>query len=184
MGSFSWLRADNLTRYGNIYENCAFKCLIPKEFGGGYIKDYYQDYGYLGSKEDGMPKYDIYELLAIWNADSIAAYSNDTIRSKLKGVDFKNPLKEIDDNTNFNRSLVISVTSLKYPLKLVSASYKGTYEDCKGISIDDPEQGCKRTKAYYDKWYDCEKEDGVIIKIKGMSEIYKAKYGDDNIIGG
>ena len=27
------------------------------------------------------------------------------------------------------------------PLKLVSASYKGTYEDCSGISYGDPNQG-------------------------------------------
>ena len=30
---------------------------------------------------------------------------------------------------------------LKYPLKLVSVRYKGTYEDCEGCSYDDPNQG-------------------------------------------
>lgn len=33
------------------------------------------------------------------------------------------------------------VDHLKYPLKLVSASYRGAYEQCKGRSYDDPEQG-------------------------------------------
>ena len=36
------------------------------------------------------------------------------------------------------------VDKLKYPLKLVSLSYKGTYEECKGRSYTDPDQGfCK-----------------------------------------
>ena len=33
----------------------------------GRIKDKYQDYGRLGTKEDGSPKYDMYEVLAFWN---------------------------------------------------------------------------------------------------------------------
>jgi len=64
MGSFSWLKADNLTRVANVVYEKPFKFLIPKEFGGGFIKDYYQDYGRLGKKENGSPKYDMYELLA------------------------------------------------------------------------------------------------------------------------
>ena len=34
---------------------------------------------------------------------------------------------------------------LKYPLKLVSASYKGTYEECEGRSYGDPNQGFYKT---------------------------------------
>ena len=67
MGSFSWLKADNLTKVANVQYGAPFKFLIPEELGGGYIKDHYQDYGYLGTKEDGTPKYDMYELLALWN---------------------------------------------------------------------------------------------------------------------
>lgn len=37
------------------------------------------------------------------------------------------------------------IDRLKYPLKLVSASYKGTYEECKGKSYVDPEQGFYKT---------------------------------------
>jgi len=33
------------------------------------------------------------------------------------------------------------VDKLKYPLKLVSVSYDGTYEDCEMKSYSDPEQG-------------------------------------------
>ena len=67
MGSFSWLRANVDTEKANIACGDKFACLIPKEFGGGYIEDTYQDYGNLGTKEDGRPKYDLYELLAFWN---------------------------------------------------------------------------------------------------------------------
>ena len=69
MGSFSWLKADKLTNVANIVDDKPFKCLIPAEFGGGFVRDSYQDYGYLGVKPDGTPKYDMYELLAFWNAD-------------------------------------------------------------------------------------------------------------------
>lgn len=68
MGCFSWLKADKLTKVANVVEDKPFKFLIPQEFGGGFIKDHYQGYGYLGTKEDGSPKHDMYELLAFWNA--------------------------------------------------------------------------------------------------------------------
>ena len=143
MGSFSWLKADNLTKVENIAEGKPFKCLIPKEFGGGFIKDHYQDYGRLGTKDNGEEKYDMYELLAFWNKDIIDAkgktllYDNDLPK-----------LKEIDQYTDSNRGLGIDIgcythqiDMLKYPLKLVSCSYKGTYEDLNARSYADPDQG-------------------------------------------
>lgn len=137
MGSFSWNKADDLTNIENVAYGTSFKCLIPQEFGGGFIKDTYQDYGYLGTKEDGEPKYDMYELLAFWN--------------KLEGLKYEGefpPMKEIDNDTDHNRGLGIDVgcydqdiLKLKYPLKLVSASFKGTYEDLDTPSFGDPDQG-------------------------------------------
>jgi len=137
MGSFSWNKADKLTKIENVEFDTKFKFLIPKEFGGGFIKDTYQDYGYLGTKENGGPKYDMYEVLAFWNnADNLK-------------YDGERPLmKEIDEYTRKNRSKGIEMgchdedmLSLKYPLKLVSASYKGTYEDLDTCSLGDPDQG-------------------------------------------
>lgn len=58
MGSFSWLKADKSTKVKNVAFGCSFKFLIPEEFGGGFIKDKYQDYGYLGTKENNE-KYDM-----------------------------------------------------------------------------------------------------------------------------
>lgn len=139
MGSFSWNKADTLTNIENVAYGTSFKFLIPKEFGGGFIKDKYQDYGYLGTKENGEPKYDMYELLAFWNSAEDLKYNRE------------NPLphmKEIDDNTYHNRCLGIDIGCydeqffrLKYPLKLVSASFDGTYEDLETCSVGDPDQG-------------------------------------------
>lgn len=146
MGSFSWLKADNLTNVANIVEGKPFKFLIPKEFGGGFIKDVYQDYGYLGTKEDGSSKYDMYEVLAFWNKERFE--KEDNMYGTLK-YDGEFPLmKEIDKYTDDNRSLGIDIgcydkqiDKLKYPLKLVSASYNGTYEDLETRSYGDPNQG-------------------------------------------
>lgn len=145
MGSFSWLKADELTEIANIVYDKPFKCLIPKEFGGGFIKDNYQDYGYLGTKDNGEPKYDMYELLAFWNNIDVEW-----------DYDYPRPLlKEIDQYTRKNRSKGINIgcydneiLKLKYPLKLVSTSFSGTYEDLQTCSLSDPEQGCttKRIK--------------------------------------
>ena len=137
MGSFSWNKADDLTNIENILCGKSFKFLIPKEFGGGFIKDKYQDYGYLGNKENGEEKHDMYELLAIWNCPDKVKFNGEF-----------NPLKEIDEHTDFNRSLGIDIgcydyeiDKLKYPLKLTSGSFKGNYEDLNKPSYGDPDQG-------------------------------------------
>lgn len=157
MGSFSWLKADNLTNVSNVVQEKPFKFLIPQEYGGGFIEDYYQDYGYLAKKENGMPKYDMYELLAFWNCDM--PYKDGTVKDYLKYTKSFPQLKEIDKNTDYNRIIGIEIgcyntqiDKLKFPLKLVSASYKGSYEDCAGKSYGDPSQGFYprfRNKQYY-----------------------------------
>ena len=137
MGSFSWNKADKLTSIENVAYGTSFKFLIPKEFGGGFIKDKYQDYGYLETKENGEPKYDMYELLAFWN--NAAGLKYDGIFPWMK---------EIDDYTDHNRGLGIDIgcddediLKLKYSLKLVSSSFEGTYEDLETCSLSDPDQG-------------------------------------------
>lgn len=141
MGSFSWLKADVTTNKANIVEGDKFACLIPEEFGGGYIVDNYRDYGYLYDKENKV-KYDMYELLAFWNKE---------ITSDKLQYDGEFPnLKPIDKYTDNNRGLGIDIgcydmdmDSLKYPLKLVSEKYAKThtYEDCPNKSFGDPIQG-------------------------------------------
>ena len=111
MGSFSWNKADKLTNTENVAYDKPFKFLIPKEFGGGFIKDYYQDYGGLGTKEDGEPKYDMYEILAFWNKADDLKFEGEYPR-----------MKQIDEYTDRNRSKGIDIgcydediLKLKYP---------------------------------------------------------------------
>ena len=150
MGSFSWNRADDLTNIENVAANTTFKFLIPAEFGGGFIKEKYQDYGFLGRKSDNSHKYDMYELLAQWNAP-------DLVIGCIHGT-----LKEVDENTEHNRGIGIDIgcyddqiDKLKYPLKLVSPRYTLSYEDCKKPSYGDRDQGFfsrKRNSSEGYKW--------------------------------
>jgi hypothetical protein len=63
--------------------------------------------------------------------DDIIERGNTTLQeNRCKGIDIGCYDEQID--------------KLKYPLKLVSISYKGTYEECEMRSYGDPEQGfCK-----------------------------------------
>lgn len=148
MGSFSWLRADKTTKRKNLTKGDSYKILIPKEFGGGFIKDTYFDYGYVFYDTDNEA--DLYGILAYWNKcdemlwdtdecdhypstmEEILKYGNTTIQdNRWKGIEIGCYDRDID--------------KLKYPLKLVSASYKGTYEECQGKSYGDPDQGFIKT---------------------------------------
>ena len=142
MGMFSWYRADNTTRQTNLVQGDTFKILIPQEFGGGFIKGKYGGYGDCITKE-GI-EYDVYELLAFWNEMDLKGRFNMDLR-----FDGERPLVPSHSGyTQHNRSYGIDVgcydaqqARLKYPLKLVSASYKGTYEDCGDFSRMDGDQG-------------------------------------------
>ena len=92
MGSFSWMKADTFTNTANILEGAAFKFLIPKEYGGGFIKDHYQDYGYLGHDNE-QHEYDMYELLAFWNQNAL--YKSGRVKDYLQfNGDFQKMKKE------------------------------------------------------------------------------------------
>lgn len=165
MGEFSFTKADGLTQVANIVYEMPFKLLIPQEFGGGFVKDRYQGGGLVGRKENGEPKYDVFELLAFWNREQhttedcvrlawmlgdFSVTADSTIGFTVKHDDRHLPaMKKIDKYTRFNRAFGIWLYNsrrdhLIYPLKLVSASYQGTYEECQGVSDDDPNQGLKR----------------------------------------
>ena len=152
MGSFSWTRADRKTKRSNLTDGDSYKILIPKEFGGGFIKDKYVDYGYVFY--DTENEADLYGILAYWNhcdgmiydcdhypetMEEILKYGNtDLQNNRCKGIDIGCYDEDID--------------KLKYPLKLVSASYNETYEECKGRSYGDPNQG-------FFKGYWCQDDD-------------------------
>lgn len=152
MGSFSWTRADRKTKRSNLTDGDSYKILIPKEFGGGFIKDKYYDYGYVFHDTDHEA--DLYGILAYWNHCDGMIYDCDHYPETMEEI-----LKYGNTLHQSNRSKGIDIEcydkrtdKLKYPLKLVSASYKGTYEDCKGRSYSDPNQGFFKGYWYQDDY--------------------------------
>lgn len=145
MGSFSWTRADKATRRSNLTYGDKYKILIPKEFGGGFIEDTYYDYGYVFYGTDH--KADLYGILAYWNKCNGMIFDGEDYPSTMKDI-----LERGQTCLQENRCKGIDigcydeeVDSLKYPLKLVSLSYEGTYEECNMKSYSDPEQGFFKT---------------------------------------
>lgn len=158
MGSFSWILADANICQDNIVPGMKIKCLIPKEFGGGYIEGRYEDYGILKGKivssnyiSDGSFECDLYEILAFWNA-----------KEKTKGCE-SDLFLPVNENTEYNRLIGIDigcydedVDKLKYPLKLTSELNDLSYEEIKDRSYGDPEQGFF---PWYFAW-----EDGKLLR--------------------
>lgn len=162
MGSFSWTRAESTTRRSNITYGDKYKILVPKEFGGGYIKDIYFDYGQVfrvdksyGCYVDGAGGAHRFEDIA--DLYGILAYGNRCEPMEYPGIAYPQTMIDIlkygltDAQHNRCRGIRIGCYSgdidrLQYPLKLVSASYRGTYEDCKGRSYADPNQGFGKYK--------------------------------------
>lgn len=146
MGSFSWMRADKTTQRSNLTDGDVYKILIPKEFGGGYIRDIYYDYGLVFEYDDTKENADLYGILAYWNKCEGMIFDGEEYPSTMEDI-----LKRGKTRLQSNRCKGIDIgcydeqiDELKYPLKLVSASYKGTYEECDMRSYGDPEQGfCK-----------------------------------------
>lgn len=147
MGSFSWLRADKTTKRSNLVKGDKYKILIPAEFGGGYIIDTYYNYGNVFEYDSTRPNADLYGILAYWNKCEGMQYEGDTYPATIQEI-----LERGDTCSYNNRSKGIyigcckeNIDKLKYPLKLVSFSFKGTYEDCEGRSYNDPNQGLFKT---------------------------------------
>lgn len=147
MGSFSWLRADKTTKRSNIVPGDEYKILIPQEFGGGYIKDTYNGYGEVFVTDKTRKTADLYGILAYWNKCEGMIYDGDEYPSTMEDI-----LNRGKTTLQKNRSKGVEIgcydkeiDMLKYPLKLVSASYKGTYEECDGVSYGDPNQGFFKT---------------------------------------
>lgn len=157
MGSFSWTRAEATTTRSNLTYGDKYKILVPKEFGGGYIKDIYFDYGQVfrvdrsyGCYVDGAG--DVYKFEDIADLYGILAYWNRCKPMEYPGIAYPETMIDIlkygltDAQHNRCKGICIGCRSsdidkLQYPLKLVSASYRGTYEECRGRSYGDPNQG-------------------------------------------
>lgn len=84
MGSFSWMRADKTTKRSNLTCGDRYKILIPQEFGGGFIKDTYFDYGYVFYNTDHEA--DLYGILAYWNKCDGMIYDGEEYPSTMKDI--------------------------------------------------------------------------------------------------
>lgn len=147
MGSFSWTRADKVTKRKNLTQGDQYKILIPEEFGGGYIVDTYYDYGYVFYENANKSNADLYGILAYWNHCEDMHFDGEEYPSTMDEILARGNTCE---QHNREKGIKIGcynedVEKLKYPLKLVSMSYKGTYEDCTMRSYSDPEQGFGKT---------------------------------------
>ncbi len=141
MGCFSFTNANFKADHANFSYDDQMKVLIPKEFGGGYILGYHDNYGVVTS--DGK-NYDLYEVVAFWNKDKIKSAFG---QLKYDGEFPK--VKSVDKYTDDNRGIGIDIACykkdidvLQFPLKIVDPDYDGTYEECENKSYCDPEQGC------------------------------------------
>lgn len=165
MGSFSWTRADKATDRKNLTMGDEYKILIPKEFGGGFITDTYFDYGYVFAYDTTRENADLYGILAYWNKCDGMFYDGDEYPSTMEDI-----LNRGNTCLQDNRCKGIDIgcydeqiDELKYPLKLVSVEYQGTYEECSMRSYRDPEQGFYKThwtaKDLYKTCWDADEED-------------------------
>lgn len=147
MGSFSFTRADKTTKRKNLVYGDHYKILISEEFGGGYIKDTYYDYGYVFHEDEEKENADLYGILAYWNKCEGMIFDGEEYPATMKDILERGRTCE---QSNRCKGIGIGcykqdIDKLKYPLKLVSASYKGTYEECNMRSYGDPEQGFVKT---------------------------------------
>ena len=158
MGEFSWLYASKKTKQANINPYKKIKLLIPKEYIDTYGSDnlvgVLDEYGRFSTEVKGKEyDLDLYGVLAFMNKH-MCEYSGDSIESEWIRDD--NPMGLSDTNENRNGvgfgCYAFEILCSDFPLKLVPYSYKGTYEECKGVSFNDPSQGYGILK-WLDKGY-------------------------------
>jgi hypothetical protein len=103
--------------------------------------------GYVFEYDDTKENADLYGILAYWNKCEGMIFDGDEYPSTMQDI-----LERGNTHEQENRCKGIrigcydeQIDKLKYPLKLVSASYKGTYEECDMRSYGDPNQGFYKT---------------------------------------
>lgn len=138
MGQFSWLDCrtgeqilDDVRR--DVY------VLIPKEFGGGHIKEEcYDGYGRFGG-------HDIYDLVVDWNRNYLDHVDKATWTCE-EVETLEEDLVKVDNGDMEKRHVGITLACydednvmLKYPIK-ITYDASAVYEECQP-SLSDPNQG-------------------------------------------
>jgi hypothetical protein len=150
MGQFSWLDCKTGEQVIDDKRRDVY-VLIPKEFGGGHIKEEcYDGYGRFGG-------HDIYDLVVDWNREYLEEYRQDNTFI----CDWLQKKKSVEDafNTMAKRSIGISIACydkdnerLHYPIK-ITHDPNAVYEEC-SPSMSDPNQGWEFNEDDEDdEWY-------------------------------
>jgi hypothetical protein len=137
MGQFSWLDCKTQEQVLDDVRRDVY-VLVPKEFGGGHIKETcYDGYGRFGG-------YDIYDLVVDWNMKHLEEYRNDK-SFKCDWLQKQSSVEEAFKKLE-KRDIGISIACydednarLKYPIK-ITHDPNAVYEEC-SLSLGDPNQG-------------------------------------------
>ena len=115
MGSFSWEYASETSPIINICPGDEIKVLIPEHFGQEALVGTYEDYGIVNV---GDKNYDIYDLLAIMNAESLSDSEEPQRRAKefYNNKHLPTP-KEVGDDEIRYIGISIERSGLEFPLK-------------------------------------------------------------------
>ena len=152
---------DNYFDYGQVFiDESFFKNCDASRKPGEYVDGegrHYPMSDFINSPDccnptDNIQSHcDLYGILAWWNKPDELEYYGD-----VKPITMYDILKNGLTWSQTTRCTGIhigcyaeQIDKLKYPLKLVSMSYKGSYEDCNGRSYGDPNQGF--TKGYWEQ---------------------------------
>lgn len=157
MGQFSWLDCKTQEQVLDDVRRDVY-VLIPREFGGGHIKEEcYDGYGRFGG-------HDIYDLVVDWNVK----YLDDVLKQKQDWhcdwviayeEDFRRLMKGEEPRVE-KRTLGVALACydednvrLRYPIK-ITHDPMAVYEYC-GPSMVDPNQGWHEDDFYTedDEWY-------------------------------
>lgn len=131
MGSFSWEYASETSPVINICPGDEIKMLIPEHFEQDAIVGTYVDYGII---EVGEKEYDIYDLLAVMNADSLSESDEPQRRAKQFYNNRHLPTpQEVGDDEIRNIGINIESAGLEFPLKIVPPEENVTYEKCEFV---------------------------------------------------
>ena len=152
MGQFSWLDCKDESQILDDVTRDVF-LLVPKEFGGGSVKETcYDGYGNFGGK-------DAYDLVADWNREWLSKNPDHVLYSRNAPVSKCDWYEAYSDLSNDRETVVRSMTgyaewrgigidiacydqdnaSLRYPLK-ITHDPTAIYEFCTP-SLSDPDQG-------------------------------------------
>ena len=172
-GEFSLIKADRDARYANIEKGQVIKFLIPKEFGGGYIRGKFDGTGLI--RENGVD-YSIYELAGIWNSREIyklveeMGYENPARKPYVDTPQNDKVTERIQNVGLMHTANEIEHVRAEFPVKIVTMDRRLTYEECQNISLYDRNKGCKHWE-----WKDWKKVFGTSSYEDTIENALKAK---------